>query len=685
MDRAAATARRPAAGLVRAARSGDRQAVEQVLAAEAPHVYNVVGRALNGHADVDDVVQETLIQIVRCLPALQDPERFHAWALSIAHRQVLACLRSRRRATRRQRELTPDLPDPGSDFAARTVAELELSDQRREVAEAARWLEDDDRLLLALWWQEATGEIDRAELAAALGVRPALAAVRVKRVRERLDAARTVTRALAAGGCDDLAELTREWDGKPGTLWRKRLVRHTRDCPRCSARRHGLLAPERLLEGLLAVPMPAAFEATACHVAAGTPMAAAMAGAAGGTLAMKAVAVVASVAAVSGSVYAYPQRLEPVTAPFTTPGFGVTRADYFVAPTGSDDADGSIARPFATVSKAVSLIRPGQTIALRGGVYRPTRDIRIAVDGTADRRITLSNYRDERPVIDATRMPPKRWTVTHEGDYWTVQGLELTGSGSHAFVCVSCEGVVLNRISSHHNRLSGLTLRGPGTRDNLVLDSDFYDNHHPDVPGQSGIGIGVKFGSGTGNVLRGNRTFDNGDNGIDLGDFASPVTVEHNWSYRNGTDRWGTGGWHTGAHGFALGGGNPSPAAAHVVRENAAWDNGGSGFSADGNPGAIDLRHNTAWRNLGTGFSLTGSGVRLRDNVAADNPVPATVHPSSGTGGNSWNEPARPSAALFRSTDPATAVGTRQPDGSLPETAFLTVPGGRGAGMRPGG
>ncbi|CAM5228953.1 hypothetical protein SCALM49S_02770 [Streptomyces californicus] len=44
--------------LVLAARNGDRAAGERLAAQYLPLVYNVVGRALNGHPDVDDVVQE---------------------------------------------------------------------------------------------------------------------------------------------------------------------------------------------------------------------------------------------------------------------------------------------------------------------------------------------------------------------------------------------------------------------------------------------------------------------------------------------------------------------------------------------------------------------------------------------------------------------------------------------------
>src|SRR4051794_3576913 len=44
-------------------------------------------------------------------------------------------------------------------------------------------------------------------------------------------------------------------------------------------------------------------------------------------------------------------------------------ADYYVAPGGSDGADGSIAAPFATVGHGQELAKAGDTVWIRGGVY----------------------------------------------------------------------------------------------------------------------------------------------------------------------------------------------------------------------------------------------------------------------------------------------------------------------------
>lgn len=70
--------------LVRAAMSGDPWARDPMIAAHVPLVYNVVGRALNGHHDVDGLVQETMLRALDGLGGLRDPDEFRPWLVAIA-------------------------------------------------------------------------------------------------------------------------------------------------------------------------------------------------------------------------------------------------------------------------------------------------------------------------------------------------------------------------------------------------------------------------------------------------------------------------------------------------------------------------------------------------------------------------------------------------------------------------
>lgn len=249
---------RPDVALVVAARAGDPQAVEHLVRGFLPLVYNIVGRALDGHSDVDDVVQDTMLRALDGLPGLEEPERFRSWLVAIAVRQV----RDRWRSW--QARPQSDLPDeavegvaPEADFADLAILRLALSGQRREAVEATRWLEDEEREVLSLWWLEAAGELTRAELAAACELAPQHAAVRVQRVKERLESGRAVVRALAASPrCAELESQLASWDGRPNARWRKRLVRHVRDCPQCLFSTSELVPAEGLLGGFALVPVP---------------------------------------------------------------------------------------------------------------------------------------------------------------------------------------------------------------------------------------------------------------------------------------------------------------------------------------------------------------------------------------------------------------------------------------------
>ncbi|MFJ8750930.1 sigma-70 family RNA polymerase sigma factor [Streptomyces sp. NPDC102441] len=264
---------RPDISVVLSAREGDPQGLEELVEGYLPLVYNVVGRAMDGHPDVDDVVQETVLRVVDKLSSLREPERFRSWLIAIAVRQV--------RDWRHRNQAGPQLglyedavhrADPLADFTDVTVLRLELAGQRLEAAEATRWLEDEDREILSLWWLEAAGQLTRAELAAASELPPRHATVRVQRVKERLEAARSILRALAASPrCSDLAALLPPWDGSPNALWRKRLHRHVRDCPRCSLASSALMPVEGLLGGLALVPLPVGLTAAVLHTALSAP------------------------------------------------------------------------------------------------------------------------------------------------------------------------------------------------------------------------------------------------------------------------------------------------------------------------------------------------------------------------------------------------------------------------------
>ncbi|MEU2620269.1 sigma-70 family RNA polymerase sigma factor [Streptomyces sp. NPDC007157] len=389
---------------IAAAQAGDRRALDELVEGWLPLVYNVVGRALNGHADVDDVVQETMLRAVDHLGTLRDPDSFRSWLVAIAMRQI------RDRARRRQEpKLDEGVPDGTADFAELTVLRLQLAGQRREVAEAVRWLDAEDRQLVSLWWLEVSGELTRRELAAAVGISRQHAAVRVQRMKERLETSRGIVRALG-GACPELRELTARWDGHPDSVWRKRLARHVRGCGYCGDTRDSVVPAERLLAGIALVPVPVGFTLSLA-LGGKTAAAATSAGWSAkvlGALAKPAVAVTAGATIVAGGAYVVvqtPDRPAPRTA--TAPTAAGTGAP---APTPATTPAPS---PSASLSAAPSP-SPSASAARYGSVVD-------AVDRVPDPD-TRPGTLPHRPETGITSTGGAHAVLNHRGDDVTLTG-----------------------------------------------------------------------------------------------------------------------------------------------------------------------------------------------------------------------------------------------------------------------
>jgi uncharacterized protein YjdB len=79
----------------------------------------------------------------------------------------------------------------------------------------------------------------------------------------------------------------------------------------------------------------------------------------------------------------------------------VSRAGYYVAPSGSPTGDGSATRPWdlATALAQPTAVQPGDTIWLRGGTY-PRIDVITRLAGTAANPIIVRSYPGEWPIVD---------------------------------------------------------------------------------------------------------------------------------------------------------------------------------------------------------------------------------------------------------------------------------------------
>src|SRR5262245_34952031 len=120
-----AETRDPLGELARAAAAGDLAAMRQLLDAVAPRLWRVVRSVLGPWAaDVDDVAQESLIALVRALPAFRSECAVEGYAARIAVRTAVAAQKRRTGRERRLKDLPTEDEPIEPPAAERYAAEL---------------------------------------------------------------------------------------------------------------------------------------------------------------------------------------------------------------------------------------------------------------------------------------------------------------------------------------------------------------------------------------------------------------------------------------------------------------------------------------------------------------------------------------------------------------------------------
>ncbi|MEV0400108.1 right-handed parallel beta-helix repeat-containing protein [Actinoallomurus sp. NPDC050550] len=371
---------------------------------------------------------------------------------------------------------------------------------------------------------------------------------------------------------------------------------------------------------------------------------------------------------------------------------------YYVAPTGNDSAAGTQAAPWATVAHAQSVVTAGDTVYLRGGTYAYTHAdsscksqtdkvdaITLNKSGSSGSLINYLAYPGEKPVFDFSRMTDdcriKGFDVT--GNWIHLKGLEVKGVPQNNDlnheswgIWVSGSDNTFELINAHNNMGPGLFIQDGGG--NLVLNSDSHDNydlHTSNGAGESADGFGAHISAGhPGNVFRGCRAWWNSDDGFDLINAFSSVTIENSWAWRNGyvpetTTAAGNGnGFKAGGYG----GGYVANGAKHTVRTSVAFANRASGFYANHHTLANDYFNNTGYGNhpdfnmLGVNSSGAAVGLgNLRNNLAYTGTLTSNMTGTSAAY-NSWNLSVTLSDAQFQSVSTSGWDAARQADGSLP-------------------
>ena len=231
-------------------------------------------------------------------------------------------------------------------------------------------------------------------------------------------------------------------------------------------------------------------------------------------------------------------------APFATAG-----RVFYVSPSGSDTNGGTIAEPFHTLGYAMSVLRPGDTLFVRGGIYAQ-KVAPTLVPGTSTQPITVASYQAESALIQGSL------SLTNPS-YWTIRGLDVIANvfGKQSGGLVRFNGGTGWSFESSNVRRarggSGIVVTGGAKeftlRDLFVHDMIVFGKKTADLIrvewGSDGViersllvgsprGAGVRLGSSStssGNVVRYNTMYANlGNSNVVLSGSAIANRIERN-------------------------------------------------------------------------------------------------------------------------------------------------------------
>jgi len=111
---------------------------------------------------------------------------------------------------------------------------------------------------------------------------------------------------------------------------------------------------------------------------------------------------------------------------------------YFIASDGNDSNKGSIDDPWLSFEPAMRLIKSGDTLFLRQGIYFLDEQVVWEPSGNKDSWITISGYPKERVILDASNIPDLGQHVTGAfhltgASYVKIENIELENSVGMGF------------------------------------------------------------------------------------------------------------------------------------------------------------------------------------------------------------------------------------------------------------
>ena len=186
----------PDAATLDAATAGDLEALERLLRALQPGVYNLAVRVLGHRDDAADATQEILLKVVTHLGGFRGESAFTTWVFRVAHNHLLTARTRARESPEVSFDALAEKLEAGLDFAATSgaVTDRALTPEEKAAAREVA-LSCTQGMLMALDREQRLAYVldlafglDSPQAAAVLGVTAAAYRQRLARARARLSA-----------------------------------------------------------------------------------------------------------------------------------------------------------------------------------------------------------------------------------------------------------------------------------------------------------------------------------------------------------------------------------------------------------------------------------------------------------------------------------------------------------------
>jgi parallel beta-helix repeat protein len=279
-------------------------------------------------------------------------------------------------------------------------------------------------------------------------------------------------------------------------------------------------------------------------------------------------------------------------------------ATYYVATNGSDTNSGIEAQPFSTMTKGVSVLRPGDTLYVKDGTYTGSTKLSAIPAGTSwSAPVTIAAYPGHRPVI----VPEPGITalyIDRGQQYIVLDGFIIDGTGGLHGIDINvgtgfpqARFIRIKNTEVKNSPIQGIQAKGTG-HEFINVDAHHNGLPAPCHPGYVGQCHGIYL-NGTNHLIEGGSYYNNEGYGVHVFPSCTNCIVRNVKVYNNGTT------------GIII------TDTSNTLYNNVVWGNPVVGIRVRATSSLI--ANNTVYNNGEYGILADIGGNTIRNNIAYGN------------------------------------------------------------------